>query len=110
MRLRARVSAPGLTLAMLLGGASVAWAQSTVVSLSFDDAYADQRTARTLLAARGMRATFYIVSSFVGRDSGHLTADDLRQFAADGHEIGGHTVTHADLTTLSSASATREVC
>jgi peptidoglycan/xylan/chitin deacetylase (PgdA/CDA1 family) len=46
-----------------------------------------------------MVATFYIVSGFVGQP-GYMSWDEIRALHAAGMEIGSHTVTHPDLTTL----------
>jgi hypothetical protein len=39
-----------------------------------------------------------------------MTWDQLADFAADGNEIGGHTVNHTDLTSVNTSIATAEVC
>jgi hypothetical protein len=39
-----------------------------------------------------------------------LTQANLQTLASNGNEIGGHTVTHPDLTTLSPSAASAEVC
>lgn len=79
------------------------------VAFTFDDGTADQRTAAQILEQRGMRATFYVITDKVGR-SGYLNRDDLTRLASRGHEIGSHTVTHRDLTSLGSSDAQREIC
>ncbi|WP_425864859.1 polysaccharide deacetylase family protein [Arthrobacter sp. TWP1-1] len=84
-------------------------APKTIISLTFDDGNADQAAAEKVLKASGLVGTFYITTSWVG-DAGYLTQADLHSFVADGNEIGGHSVTHPDLTTLSSAAATAEIC
>ena len=81
----------------------------TIVSLTFDDSYAGQATAAGILNAHNMDATFYTVSGWVGA-AGHLTREQLSAISAAGHEIGGHTATHADLTTSSAAEARRQTC
>jgi peptidoglycan/xylan/chitin deacetylase (PgdA/CDA1 family) len=82
----------------------------TTVSLTFDDGIKDQFTnARPLLQSHGMHGTFYIISGQTNL-SGYMSQADISALAADGDEIGGHTVDHADLTTLSSDDAKREVC
>jgi peptidoglycan/xylan/chitin deacetylase (PgdA/CDA1 family) len=85
------------------------------VILTFDDGYEDAySTALPALRARGMRATFFIVTSLVGADASHRIARDddgvrhaylvwpeVRALLAAGMEIGSHGVTHrrfADLT------------
>jgi len=81
----------------------------TVVTIQFDDTYADQLRALPLLRARGMAATFYVNSGYVGA-RGHLSSADLHALFAAGNEIGGHTVHHANLTRVAAATARREVC
>lgn len=78
------------------------------VSLEFDDGNA-QAPVRELLARHRLRATFFINSAHVGLP-GFYGWRDLRALAADGHEIAGHTRTHADLTTLAPAQQRREIC
>ncbi|MBI4601178.1 MAG: polysaccharide deacetylase family protein, partial [Planctomycetes bacterium] len=94
---------------LLLITARRAGAQETVVTLEFDDNNASQYPVRQMLRDRGMRATFFIPSPRIGR-SGYMTLAQLRDLQADGNEIGGHTLDHLDLTTLSAAEAERQVC
>ena len=82
----------------------------TTVSITFDDAQATQYLARSALRDRGARATFYINSGLVGSGSYYMTWTQLNDLVADGHEPGGHTRTHVDLTRESSSSATSQVC
>ncbi|RIJ69444.1 polysaccharide deacetylase [Nakamurella silvestris] len=82
---------------------------TTTISLTFDDGIADQAAAVSAMAARGMKGTFFINSGFIGGD-GFFTLAQLQSIAAAGNEIGGHTVNHPDLTTLSTDEATRQVC
>jgi peptidoglycan/xylan/chitin deacetylase (PgdA/CDA1 family) len=81
----------------------------TVVSLTFDDGDADQMAAARVLHRYRLPATFYIITGAVGTP-GYVTRPDLHQLAADGNEIGGHTVSHLRLTALSTAEARRQVC
>ena len=94
-----------------LPGSSAAAAvrPQTVVSLTFDDANANQKTAATLLNRRNMDGTFYVPSGYVGAP-GYLTLADLQALKAAGHEIGGHTLSHPDLTTLPADEVARQVC
>ncbi len=81
----------------------------TVVSLTFDDGWADQYTnARSILDAHGMRATFYVGSNEIGT-LGLLSWAQLEALQADGHEIGGHTLDHVDITKVSEQEARRQV-
>ena len=83
---------------------------STVVSLTFDDGGADQYITRRILADHGMKATFYVNSNLAGRDAYYMTWDQVRDLADDGNEIGGHTLDHVKLTTVSPAEQRRQVC
>jgi peptidoglycan/xylan/chitin deacetylase (PgdA/CDA1 family) len=89
---------------------AVAAAGPTIVSLTFDDSTADQYQARTMLAQNGLHATFYANSNNVGASPAFMTWDQLTGLAADGNEIGGHTLDHVDLTSVSTTEATRQVC
>lgn len=82
---------------------------TTVVSLTFDDTRADQYQVGAMVAARQMRATFYVNSSRLGRE-GYMTREQLGALQAQGNEIGGHTLAHVYLSTLDSDAARREVC
>jgi peptidoglycan/xylan/chitin deacetylase (PgdA/CDA1 family) len=89
---------------------AVAKAAPTIVSLTFDDGTADQYAARTMLAQHSLHATFYVNSNNIGATTNFLTWDQLAGLAADGNEIGGHTLDHIDLTSVTSTEATRQVC
>jgi peptidoglycan/xylan/chitin deacetylase (PgdA/CDA1 family) len=80
-----------------------------VVSLTFDDGTSDQLPVAMWLAERGVPATFYVNSGRVGGGPGFLDWDDLATIAAHGHEIGGHTVDHPDLTTLAAEEAAHQI-
>ncbi|ABK03717.1 polysaccharide deacetylase [Arthrobacter sp. FB24] len=84
-------------------------AAPTIVSLTFDDGLGSQLAAAQELKAHGLVGTFFITTSFVGQ-SGFLTQANLNTLVADGNEIGGHSVTHPDMTTLSAAAASAEAC
>jgi peptidoglycan/xylan/chitin deacetylase (PgdA/CDA1 family) len=84
----------------------------TIVSFTFDDGDATQYQVKDLLASRGMRATFFVNSPRIGSSGFHLTWAQIDALAADGNEIAGHTLTHADLTNpaLTEAQKRAEVC
>jgi peptidoglycan/xylan/chitin deacetylase (PgdA/CDA1 family) len=90
--------------------AAITAAAPTIVSLSFDDGTSDQLAASQILNQRGLKATFFIISGRIGTGAYYMTVDDLRSLQAAGHEIGGHTIDHLDLTTLSTSAAQHEVC
>lgn len=84
---------------------------AAVISLTFDDSDEDQyTTAFPILQQYGMHATFYVITGYVGVNSGNMTLPQLQALQAAGDEIGGHTVLHPDLTQVSAGEATREVC
>ena len=89
--------------------AGAAAAPRTVVSITFDDGWRSQAAAARYLADRQVRATFYVNSEQIGAPN-YLALAELRELAARGHEIGGHTLTHAHLAQLSPADVRREVC
>jgi peptidoglycan/xylan/chitin deacetylase (PgdA/CDA1 family) len=99
-----------LVFALVLAVASPASAAPTIVSLTFDDASADQRPFAGIMSSHGMHGTLYVPSGKVGSDSYYMTWPQVHDFAAAGNEIGGHTVHHVDLTTVSTTQARAEVC
>jgi peptidoglycan/xylan/chitin deacetylase (PgdA/CDA1 family)/N-acetyl-beta-hexosaminidase len=96
-------------LAALLLAPGAALAAQVTVSLTFDDGWDTQQTAATMLAAHGLKGTFYVNSPNIGQ-SGYLTWAQLTTFNVAGNEIGGHTLTHPDLTTLTATQAQHEIC
>jgi peptidoglycan/xylan/chitin deacetylase (PgdA/CDA1 family) len=72
-----------------------------MVSLTFDDgSQAFHDDALPVLAAHGFTTTQYVPTRGLGSDPFLMTPAELRELVAAGHEIGSHTVSHADLTTL----------
>lgn len=84
-------------------------AHRTVVSLTFDDGIAEQMWAARVMHAHGMAGTFFIITGAIGTPH-YMTRADLRQLAAAGNEIGGHTVSHLDLVNASPAETRRQIC
>lgn len=71
------------------------------IVLTFDDGHADGFTnVLPALQRHGFVATFFVIGDRIGR-RGYLSANQLRTMAAAGMEIGDHTLSHLDLTTLS---------
>ncbi|SFR28118.1 Polysaccharide deacetylase [Lentzea waywayandensis] len=80
-----------------------------VVSITIDDGTADQVAGADILARYGMRGTFYVISGAIDTP-GYLTRAQMESLKAAGHEIGGHTVSHPDLTTIALDEARRQIC
>jgi peptidoglycan/xylan/chitin deacetylase (PgdA/CDA1 family) len=76
------------------------------VAITYDDGPHPDRTPRLLdlLAARNIRATFYVVGTNAQKYP-HI----LRRMINEGHEIGNHTVNHPNLTTLATEQVIAEV-
>ncbi len=80
------------------------------VALTFDDSLKDHLLiAAPMLEERGWRGTFCIVTDWVGKDSKHLTWDDVRELVRRGHEIATHTKSHRNLVSLLNEGGEEEV-
>jgi len=85
-------------------------ATNTMVSLTFDDGQASQYATLSMLSSRGLVGTYYINSAMVGTSSYYMPWSQIHELATAGNEIGGHTLHHTNLTTVSTSTATTEVC
>jgi peptidoglycan/xylan/chitin deacetylase (PgdA/CDA1 family) len=80
-----------------------------MVSINFDDGYQSMYdNGLPILDAAGLKSTQYIITQKVGTDS-YVTLDEVMQMHNNGHEIGVHTRTHPNLTTLTDAQMTDEI-
>ncbi|MGH7489041.1 MAG: polysaccharide deacetylase family protein [bacterium] len=71
-----------------------------IVTTSWDDGDIRDLRIADLLRSRGMRGTFYVpIEPFNGSPS--LSHDDLRSLAAEGFEIGGHSIGHEIMSQIS---------
>lgn len=80
--------------------------------LTFDYGDASHVAAAGILEARGFRGTFYVISDFLHTGpwyASHLSADDLANLSATGHEIGSRTATNPDLTALDATALENEL-
>jgi peptidoglycan/xylan/chitin deacetylase (PgdA/CDA1 family) len=83
----------------------------TIVTIQFDDGYADQIGALPVLQAHNMTATFFVNSGpILANDPTRLSVAQLNQLGAAGNEIAGHTLDHVNIQPLSTAEARFEVC
>lgn len=79
------------------------------VILSFDDGFADQyRNAARILREREWPGVLFLPSARLGARGG-LTTRQVRRMLRDGWELGAHSVTHADLTTVDAPQLAEEV-
>lgn len=80
-----------------------------LVSVDFDDGWKSIYTnGLPLLAKYKIPSTQYIISSKIGA-TGYMTKAQIKAFQTQGSEIGSHTVTHANLATLTAAQLTTEL-
>jgi peptidoglycan/xylan/chitin deacetylase (PgdA/CDA1 family) len=87
-------------------------------ALTFDDAYRDFATrARPVLRELGFTATVFVVTGRIGGTADWpggcreplLDADELRELAGEGFDLGGHSHSHPRLPECSPAELSREL-
>ena len=85
--------------------------QRALVSVTMDDSWLSQYTeALPIMTRYNIKGTFFTVTRYVSDQyEGFMTLEQLRWLKAAGHEIGSHTVTHPDLTTLGSTKLNAEL-
>jgi hypothetical protein len=77
--------------------------QPLYVALTFDDGYLEHADIARVLHRLHVRATFFLVTGLEkwnGRPLLTLQPERIREMSDCGHEIGSHTVSHANLPTL----------
>jgi len=76
--------------------------RTSALSLTFDDSSRDHTLhVKPLLARFGFKATFFVITSALDAPDDHNGDwDEFIALAADGHEIGSHTVSHRHLCEL----------
>jgi peptidoglycan/xylan/chitin deacetylase (PgdA/CDA1 family) len=86
------------------------------VALTFDDGLADNlEQLAPILRDEGITATTFVTTGWMGKAhpdvpyARMMTPDEVRELHAAGVEIGGHTVSHPDLTALPFDAARDEV-
>lgn len=104
-----RLSGEGYTFATVGRAAAEVGAQRRIV-MTFDDGFANFFThALPVCERHGIHVTVFCVAGYLGRSSSwdalpkqsHLTKSQIREISRLGHEIGSHTLSHANLTYLS---------
>jgi peptidoglycan/xylan/chitin deacetylase (PgdA/CDA1 family) len=95
---------------------ATAGAGEGLAALTFDDGFADNETVLApLLRELGAPATVFVTTGWLGGEHPDvpgtwvMDADAVRRLHAAGVEIGGHTVSHPDLTTLGFDAARDEL-
>lgn len=77
--------------------------------ITFDDGDESNYTnAFPILNGYGLSGVVYVVADRLW-SPGFLSVDELEEMSAAGWEVGGHSMTHADLTTLSGDELRREI-
>lgn len=84
----------------------------TYVTVTFDDGYESNVDAADALEARGMRGVFYISAGVLGgtfEGIPTMQGVQVRELEERGHEIGGHTYSHANLSALNGSGVRQEI-
>ena len=91
---------------LLVRGRQSPFAEAPSLSLTFDDGPHPEHTPRLLdaLAEAGAQATFFVIGEKARRYP-HL----LRRIVQEGHELGNHTLSHAEPSRTSTEMFLREV-
>jgi len=106
----AREKAAGIKVPVYRGAEPMTQVEGqTVVSITFDDGWAGARRGAEILDAAGLKGTFYVNSGTLDAP-GYLSLVQAKEMAKAGHEIGGHTVSHARLSGLPADEAARQIC
>ena len=82
-----------------------------MVSLTFDDGWTSAyQNAFPLMDAKGIKGTEFIYTDAIGDTAdGYMTISQILDLQGRGYEIGDHSKTHADLTTVTPTQLTAEV-
>ena len=78
------------------------------IAFSFDDGNESDLECAGLLHAAGLRASFFIITAFLGQP-GYLRRTDVCELHKMGMTIGSHTHTHTQLTSLDDVRAQEEL-
>jgi peptidoglycan/xylan/chitin deacetylase (PgdA/CDA1 family) len=108
-----------VTLAELAARANGGVPEPGLAAVTFDDGMRNNHTvALPILREYGIPATVYVTIGFIGGvspwirspiDGAIMAAPELRELAAAGWELGAHTMTHADLSTLDYDGCRKEI-
>ena len=108
-----------VTLAELARQAAGGVPPAGLAALTFDDGMRNNyEVALPILSEYSIRATVYVTIGFIdhtspwigpGGDGAMMTRDQLRELLAAGWELGAHTMTHPDLSTLDYDACLQEI-
>jgi peptidoglycan/xylan/chitin deacetylase (PgdA/CDA1 family) len=81
-----------------------------IVSITDDDGYASfYNNGQPILKKHGLTSTDYIITGVIDNDPNYMTSNMVKDLYDAGNEIGSHSVTHPDLTTLGSRKIDNEL-
>jgi len=109
MEFRRVVALAALSIAFTPAARAAQPFSEAMVSITFDDGESSQYLSRAVFAQYGYHATYFPVSDAISSWGAFFVANQLKDLAADGHEIGSHTLDHADLTLLNDADLDRQL-
>lgn len=79
-----------------------------LVTITFDDGWEENPlTALPIMRQHGFKSNQFYATAYIEDPWGDTGL--IRRFIDDGHEIGSHSITHPDLTTLTEAEVIREL-
>ena len=91
-----------------------------LAAITFDDGMRNNHeVALPILRELGIPATVYVTIGFIGGaspwvtaggDGAMMTAEQLRELAGAGWELGAHTMTHPDMSALDYDACLKEIC
>jgi peptidoglycan/xylan/chitin deacetylase (PgdA/CDA1 family) len=68
--------------------------------ITFDDGHLNNyTTAFPIMQKYGFTGVLYIVANYMGADQ-YMNADQIKEMAIAGWEVGSHSISHSDLTSL----------
>lgn len=108
-----------VTLAELARAAAGGVPPAGLAALTFDDGMRNNHeVALPILREYSIKATVYVTIGFIdqsspwigqGGDGAMMSREQLRELAAEGWELGAHTMTHPDLSALGYEACLREI-
>jgi len=76
--------------------------------ITIDDGYKDAYLAYQFLQQRRLKAVFFVTTKYLGSPK-HLSTAQLQEMSRNGMEIGSHSISHPDLTSLSPERRQKEI-